>query len=100
MKLGAGGKLGCNSQQGFLEEAERHTAEGISPLLLLLFPAGPQNKLNKASDVSILRATREAGNYKMKRRGGQKLSSKISNTFPSLPSRERAPFQQARVCTA
>lgn len=36
----------------------------------------------------------------MKRRGGQKLPSKISNTFPCLPSRERAPFQQARVYTA
>lgn len=97
MKLEAGGKLGFNSQQGFLEKAEL-CREGI-PLLLLL-PTGPQDKLNKASDVSILRATSEAGNYKMKRRGGQKLSSKISNTFPSLPSREHAPFQQAEVCAA
>lgn len=63
-------------------------------------PCRPQSKLNKASDVSILRITRKAGNYKRKRRGGQKLSSKISNTFSCLPSRERAPFQQARVCTA
>lgn len=63
-------------------------------------PCRPQNKLNKASDVSILRITRKAGNYKRKRRGGQKLSSKISNTFSCLPFRERAPFQQARVCTA
>lgn len=59
-------------------------------------PPPAEVKQSQTSDVSLLGGTRKSGNYKMKMSRGKKLSSKISNTFPSLPSRERAPFQHAR----
>lgn len=42
MKLGAGGKLGCDSQQGFVEEADRHAAERGFILVASSSPQAPR----------------------------------------------------------
>lgn len=59
-------------------------------------PPPVEVKQSQTSYVSLLGGIGKSGNYKMKMSGGKKLPSKISNTFPSLPSREHAPFQRAR----
>lgn len=97
--LKVGGKMRCNRQQSFCKMLTDPPHRGDSSFPPPCRPPA-QVTQGQTSDVSIFRETREAGNCRMKTRGGKRLSSKISNTFSSLPSRVRAPFQQAGVCAA